>query len=124
MPACCCCTSRVISLPLNSASPITGLLLVRCVGYSLTDAWIVWSLILYVITGLFWLPVVWMQMRLRTWQARRPASHQNSLRLITGCSGGGLLRVSGLRRGGHDFLADDCATARGWAVLATASARS
>ena len=47
------------------AQPITGLLLVRSVGYSLTDAWIVWSLILYVITGLFWLPVVWMQIRLR-----------------------------------------------------------
>jgi uncharacterized membrane protein len=47
------------------AQPITGLLLVRSVGYSLMDAWIVWSLVLYVITGLFWLPVVWMQMRLR-----------------------------------------------------------
>ena len=47
------------------AQPITGLLLVRSVGYSLTDAWILWSIILYVITGLFWLPVVWMQIRLR-----------------------------------------------------------
>ena len=47
------------------AQPITGLLLVRHVGYSLTDAWIMWSIVLYVITGAFWLPVVWMQMRLR-----------------------------------------------------------
>jgi uncharacterized membrane protein len=47
------------------AQPVTGVLLVRHVGYSLFDAWIVWSLILYLVTGVFWLPVVWMQMRLR-----------------------------------------------------------
>jgi uncharacterized membrane protein len=47
------------------AQPITGMLLVRNVGYSLLEGWILLSLILYVVTGLFWLPVVWMQMRLR-----------------------------------------------------------
>jgi uncharacterized membrane protein len=47
------------------AQPITGILLVRHVGYSLLDAWILWSIVLYLVTGAFWLPVVWMQMRLR-----------------------------------------------------------
>jgi uncharacterized membrane protein len=47
------------------AQPVTGVLLVHNVGYSFTDAWIFWSIILYVLTGAFWLPVVWMQMRLR-----------------------------------------------------------
>ena len=47
------------------AQPITGILLVRNVGYSLLDTWILWSIILYILTGLFWLPVVWMQVRLR-----------------------------------------------------------
>ena len=47
------------------AQPITGVLLARNVGSSLFDAWIFWSIILYLITGAFWLPVVWMQMRLR-----------------------------------------------------------
>ena len=47
------------------AQPITGVLLVRNVGYSLFDAWILWSIVLYLVTGAFWLPVVWMQMRLR-----------------------------------------------------------
>jgi uncharacterized membrane protein len=47
------------------AQPITGLLLAREVGYALTDAWIIWSIVLYIVTGAFWLPVVWMQMRLR-----------------------------------------------------------
>lgn len=47
------------------AQPITGLWLASIAGYALTDSWIVASIALYVVTGLFWLPVVWMQMRLR-----------------------------------------------------------
>jgi uncharacterized membrane protein len=45
--------------------PITGIGLVWSVGYSFYDYWIVLSLGLYVLTGLFWLPVVWMQIRMR-----------------------------------------------------------
>jgi uncharacterized membrane protein len=45
--------------------PVTGSLLVLNVGYSFWDGWIFWSIVLYVITGALWLPVVWMQMRLR-----------------------------------------------------------
>jgi uncharacterized membrane protein len=45
--------------------PVTGLLLVREVGYALTDGWIAASIALYIFTGLFWLPVVWMQSRMR-----------------------------------------------------------
>ncbi|WP_183231505.1 DUF2269 domain-containing protein [Bradyrhizobium sp. SBR1B] len=47
------------------AQPITGSLLVLHVGYSFWEGWIVWSIVLYLITGALWLPVVWMQMRLR-----------------------------------------------------------
>ncbi len=47
------------------AQPITGVALAWHLGYPLSQAWIVWSMILYVVTGAFWLPVVWMQMRLR-----------------------------------------------------------
>src|SRR5215211_9339782 len=46
--------------------PITGTLLALNVGYSLWDGWIAWSIVLYLITGALWLPVVWMQMRMRT----------------------------------------------------------
>ena len=45
--------------------PITGILLARNVGYELTEGWIVASTALYIFTGLFWLPVVWMQARMR-----------------------------------------------------------
>lgn len=45
--------------------PITGVLLAVAVGHSLLDGWIVLSVLLYLLTGAFWLPVVWMQMRMR-----------------------------------------------------------
>ncbi|WP_065755850.1 DUF2269 family protein [Bradyrhizobium paxllaeri] len=45
--------------------PITGTLLIQNVGYSIWEGWIAWSIVLYLITGALWLPVVWMQMRLR-----------------------------------------------------------
>lgn len=46
------------------AQPITGFLLARAIGWPLDQGWIVLSLVLYVLTGLFWLPVVWMQHRM------------------------------------------------------------
>jgi uncharacterized membrane protein len=45
--------------------PITGVWLAWNSGYSLWEGWISLSIGLYVLTGLFWLPVVWMQMRMR-----------------------------------------------------------
>lgn len=45
--------------------PITGWLLMDLLGYRLDEGWIVLSLALYVVTGAFWLPVVWMQSRMR-----------------------------------------------------------
>lgn len=45
--------------------PITGVLLAQAMGWPLSEGWIVLSLLLYVATGLFWLPVVWIQIRIR-----------------------------------------------------------
>ncbi|WP_271898308.1 DUF2269 family protein [Candidatus Phyllobacterium onerii] len=47
------------------AQPITGVALAWQVGYTLWEGWIVVSILLYIVTGLFWLPVVWMQMEMR-----------------------------------------------------------
>lgn len=47
------------------AQPITGALLAREIGWSLSEGWIALSLALYVVTGVFWLPVVWIQMQMR-----------------------------------------------------------
>ncbi len=48
-----------------AAQPVTGVLLAWAIGHSLRDGWIVLSILLYLLTGAFWLPVVWMQMRMR-----------------------------------------------------------
>lgn len=45
--------------------PITGYILARLIGWPLTQGWVWVSLLLYVFVGLFWLPVVWIQMKLR-----------------------------------------------------------
>jgi len=34
-------------------------------GSGLTTGWILWSLLLYLLAGACWLPVVWMQLRMR-----------------------------------------------------------
>lgn len=45
--------------------PVTGVLLAWQVGWPLTEGWIVLSVALYILIGAFWLPVVWIQVRLR-----------------------------------------------------------
>ncbi len=47
------------------AQPVTGVLLAREIGWDLTEPWILLSLALYVFTGICWLPVVAIQLRLR-----------------------------------------------------------
>jgi uncharacterized membrane protein len=47
------------------AQPVTGAALAHAAGFPLFSGWIGLSLILYVVTGLCWLPVVWIQLRLR-----------------------------------------------------------
>jgi uncharacterized membrane protein len=47
------------------AQPITGYLLARMLGIPLWEGWLGLALLLYVVTGVFWLPVVWIQARMR-----------------------------------------------------------
>ena len=56
------------------AQPVTGLLLVREAGYALGEGWILASIALYLLTGAFWLPVVWMQAKMRDLAAAAAAS--------------------------------------------------
>lgn len=58
--------------------PITGYLLARDIGWPLTEPWLVLSLVLYVLTGAFWLPVVVIQIRLRD-LARAAVANQTPL---------------------------------------------
>lgn len=45
--------------------PMTGVALASAAGYSLWEGWIAMSIALYLFTGALWLPVVWMQKRMR-----------------------------------------------------------
>ena len=45
--------------------PVTGYLLAQFLGYPVFDGWIALSLVLYGVTGAFWIPVVFMQIRMR-----------------------------------------------------------
>lgn len=47
------------------AQPATGLALAWLRGYPVLEGWIALSLLLYLVVGAFWLPVVWMQIRMR-----------------------------------------------------------
>jgi uncharacterized membrane protein len=45
--------------------PLTGFYMMHLVDMPLNTSWIVWSIALYVLAIACWLPVVWLQMRLR-----------------------------------------------------------
>jgi uncharacterized membrane protein len=56
------------------AQPVTGVLLAWQTGWRLSEPWIVLAVGLYIVTGLFWLPVVWIQAQLRTLAERADRS--------------------------------------------------
>jgi uncharacterized membrane protein len=45
--------------------PLSGAYLIHVAGYPWNARWIVWSIALYLLAGACWLPVVWMQLRMR-----------------------------------------------------------
>ncbi|MES2319926.1 MAG: DUF2269 domain-containing protein [Pseudomonadota bacterium] len=45
--------------------PLTGFYLIWLAGFPLTSRWIMWSIGLYLLAGACWLPVVWIQLRMR-----------------------------------------------------------
>ena len=55
----------IFTTPAIIAQPLTGFYLVHLAGLPVTAPWIVWSTALYVLAGSCWVPVVWMQIRMR-----------------------------------------------------------
>lgn len=45
--------------------PITGIYLAHIAGWPLTSKWLLYSIGLYLLAAACWLPVIWLQMRLR-----------------------------------------------------------
>ena len=58
--------------------PVSGAFLAWAIGYSLWESWIVASLALYVLIGICWLPVVWIQAQMRN-LARKAAAEGSEL---------------------------------------------
>jgi len=55
----------LFTTPAVIVQPATGLYLVHLAGFPLSATWIAWSIALYVLAGACWLPVVWLQIRMR-----------------------------------------------------------
>jgi uncharacterized membrane protein len=54
--------------------PLSGLYLAHLAAYPLGATWIFWSIVLYFIAGACWLPVVWLQIRMRNLATEAAAS--------------------------------------------------
>lgn len=67
----------VFTTPTVFFQPISGLLLMQAMGYSMTEPWLLSSYALYVIAGACWLPVVWLQIRMRDLSLHALDSHES-----------------------------------------------
>lgn len=55
----------LFTTPTVLIQPVSGVWLAHLQGWPLSTGWIVWSLALYALAGICWLPVVWLQLRMR-----------------------------------------------------------
>ena len=55
----------LFTTPTVIVQPLSGLWLVHLAGYPLSTPWIAAALVLYAVAGACWLPVVWLQIRMR-----------------------------------------------------------
>jgi uncharacterized membrane protein len=55
----------IFTTPAVVVQPITGVLLARTLGFPLASGWVAHAIVLYVFAGACWLPVVWLQIRMR-----------------------------------------------------------
>jgi uncharacterized membrane protein len=55
----------LFTLPAVIVQPLTGFWLISHGGFSWTAPWLMGTYIIYIIAGLCWLPVVWIQIRLK-----------------------------------------------------------
>src|SRR5450830_1591896 len=55
----------LFTTPAVIVQPVTGLALVYMAGFPLTSTWVLYSLVLYLLAGCCWLPVVALQIKMR-----------------------------------------------------------
>jgi uncharacterized membrane protein len=66
----------VFTTPTIIFQPLSGFYLLHLLHYPFNAKWIMWSIALYLLAGAAWLPVVWMQIRMRDMAIA--AAHNNA----------------------------------------------
>jgi uncharacterized membrane protein len=66
----------LFTTPAVIVQPVTGAIMIWLAGYPLTSSWLVVALALYVLVGLCWLPVVWIQIQIHRIAKRALATGQ------------------------------------------------
>lgn len=61
----------IFTLPAVIVQPITGAFMVNYAGIDSTAPWLVATYLLYVLAGLCWLPVVWLQIQMKRMLERK-----------------------------------------------------
>jgi len=64
----------LFTTPAVIVQPATGVYLMHLAGFPLSSTWLALSIALYVLAGACWLPVVWLQIRMRELAAEAAAS--------------------------------------------------
>ena len=55
----------LFTLPAILVQAATGVALAKLLGYPLFRGWLAWALVLFCLAGICWIPVVWLQLRMR-----------------------------------------------------------
>lgn len=55
----------LFTLPAIIVQALTGFALAGLMGYPLSHGWLAWSIALFILAGACWVPVVWLQIRMR-----------------------------------------------------------
>ena len=66
----------IFTTPAIIIQPISGVLLMNILNIPLNTSWLLISLALYVLAGVCWLPVVWLQYKMRNLSADASANNQ------------------------------------------------
>jgi uncharacterized membrane protein len=66
----------VFTTPAVILQPLTGFSLVYISGYTVLSGWLMMATLLYLVAGCCWLPVLWLQLRMR--EIARDADRENT----------------------------------------------
>ncbi len=70
-----CLADMLFTLTAGIVQPLSGFALIWLTGFDPFAPWLVWTYALYLLALACWLPVVWLQLRMRDMLAARVAGH-------------------------------------------------